>query len=113
VGYNTAVMILNDGFGELERHPADFVRGIFNRLGSGGTFGVGGHGNVVTVHSSIHADALQLIAVGGNHTTRVFADRGGRELLHHHDRDGQVAILRAWANQLGYDVVPQGGPKPR
>ena len=76
MGFNTAVLIVNDGLGQIQRHPRDFVRGICERTGCGGSFGVEDHAGIVTVTASAHADAAQLIAVGGNYSTKMFTGLG-------------------------------------
>lgn len=60
MGYNTTLMILNDGFGELEKHPEQFVKKVRDVMDFGGTIGVGNHGNVVEVMKTEHADVPRL-----------------------------------------------------
>lgn len=102
MGFNTSVTLLNDGMDGIEKHPAEFVKGIRARLQSGGTFGVVSHGGIVTVHPSDHADVTQLIAMGGNCSTKVFT---GRTTLSYHTEDGQVQLLQQWADALGYRII--------
>lgn len=66
MGYNTTVFILNDGFGELEKHPAAFVEGINRAMHEGGTVAVGNHLNCVEVMPTQHADVFRLYASQGN-----------------------------------------------
>lgn len=66
MGYNTTVFILNDGFGELQRHPEDFVKGINQRMMEGGSVAVGNHANCVTVMPTAHADVFRLYGSHGN-----------------------------------------------
>lgn len=109
MGYNTNVIILNDSFDQIEKHPDLFVRGIRENMNQrhgtkyerDGSFGIGNFGNVAQVMQTEHADVTQLIAVGGNFATKVLSQY---YLPSHHTREGQVEILRAWAHSLGYDL---------
>ncbi|WPH57729.1 hypothetical protein [Mycobacterium phage WXIN] len=106
MGYNTSLTILNDGFDQLEHYPDDFVEGIKRHMNRGGSFGVGNHCNVVDVQPTDHADATQLIAVGGNFSTKVHT---GWYVGSHHTEDGQIALLRQWADSLGYRIAKKPG----
>lgn len=102
MGFNTSITICNDGFGQIEKHPDEFVDQImlnYNRGGRG--LGVGNHAGIITVHASDHADATQLIAVGGNFSTKVHT---GFYVGSHHTTEGQVALLKQWADSLGYRI---------
>jgi hypothetical protein len=66
MGYNTTVFIINDGLGEIESHPEQFVEGINHHLNNGGTVAVGCHANCVEVMPSAHADIFRLYASRGN-----------------------------------------------
>jgi hypothetical protein len=105
VGYNTGILVLNDGWGEIERNPEQFVDRILKHMQTGGTFGVGHHGNPVQVLPSRHASVVQLIAMGGNYAT-VLDDRPFGTLAHHTE-EGQVRLLRYLADRLGYQIVPK------
>ncbi|MBB3752526.1 hypothetical protein FHT44_005038 [Mycolicibacterium sp. BK634] len=102
MGFNTSLMICNDGFDQLCTYPDEFVQGIARHLNRGGDFGVGNHCNVVRVEAADHADATQLIAVGGNFSTKVYT---GFYVGSHHTEEGQVALLRQWADSLGYRIA--------
>lgn len=102
MGYNTNLTILNDGFDQLIKHPAEFVDGIMANYYRGGDVGVGNHANVCNIQATDHADATQLIAVGGNFSTKVHTTW---YVPSHHKENGQVAILRSWADSLGYDII--------
>jgi len=66
MGYNTAILILNDGLDQLKKHPEDFVEGINQHMHRGGEFGVGCHANVVDVMRTEHADVFRLYGSHGN-----------------------------------------------
>lgn len=100
MGYNTSITICNDMLDQIRSHPDDFVEGITHYLNDGGGFGVGNYANGVTVHSANHADDTQLIAVGGNYSTKVFRGWGP-----HHTEEGQIFLLKQWADSLGYRLV--------
>lgn len=102
MGFNTAVMFCNDGFDQIQRYPDDFIEGISRNMNRGGEFGVGHHGNVAQVIETDHADAIQLIAVGGNHATKVHT---GFYVGDHHTEEGQLALLRQWADRMGYHLT--------
>lgn len=116
MGFNTVVLIRNDGFGQLEQHPGDFVRGI--QRGTASVMrptlahkvvdiAVGNHGNVAQVVSCDHADYVHLIAAGGNYATDLgrvyFPPQQG-----HHSEEGQVNLLKCLADKLGYRLVKKG-----
>jgi hypothetical protein len=121
LGYNTTVLIMNDVQDEIEKHPEQFYRNLQHaqsEVGFGsdkswraGTFGVGNAGNGFQVVSNRHADETSLIAVGGNLATELVAVYGPR--LHHSEPDGQVVLLKALADKLGYRVTKKGTPLPR
>lgn len=95
MGYNTAITICNDNLSDLEKRPEVFVRIIREGLIDGAReWGV-------TVHPSSHADDTQLIAVGGNFSTKVHTTCF---IPSHHLVDGQIALLESWARSLGYEV---------
>jgi len=102
MGFNTAILIINDGLGDIERNPQQFVNGITEHLHRGGSFAVGSHCNPVEVVPSEHADFTQLISVGGNMAVKVLSTYGA---LDHHTEDGQVKLLKKWADKLGYRIV--------
>jgi hypothetical protein len=106
MGYNTNLTILNDGLEYLESYPDEFVKQIRTHLHESGSFGVGNHANPVYAQSTMHADVSQIIIMGGNFSTRVFHS-ADPHLRSHHRPDVQLDILRAWANKLGYAVVPR------
>ena len=102
MGFNTAVVIRNDGLAEISTHAVEFVAAVQDRLMTGGEVAVGAHTNVATVHAADHADAVALIAVGGNYSTKVYS---GAYAGPHHTEDGAVALLRQWAESLGYRLT--------
>lgn len=99
MGFNTVVVIRNDGLAEIGTHAEEFVTEVQDRLTAGGEIAVGSHANVATVHPADHADAVVLIAVGGNYSTKVYT---GAYTGPHHTEDGAVVLLRQWAESLGY-----------
>ena len=85
MGFMTTINILNDGFDQIDKNPKEFIDVIkdgmngINRLNlreikNINTYGVGYHGNCVTVARSHHADeprmyiahqnSLQIIGLG-------------------------------------------------
>ncbi len=102
MGFNTAVVIRNDGLAEISTHAEEFVTAVQDRVTTGGEIAVGSHANAATVHPADHADAVVLIAVGGNYSTKVYT---GVYTGPHHTEDGAVALLRQWAESLGYRLT--------
>lgn len=97
MGYNTNITICNDHLGDYERNPERFTRVI-----CGGALKRDGDDQWgITVVPSEHADATQLVAAGGNFATKVFT---GWYCGSHHTEDGQVKLLRQWADSLGYRI---------
>jgi hypothetical protein len=102
MGFNTTVIIRNDGLAEIGKYAEEFVTAVQARVAAGGEIAVGTHANVATVHAADHADAVVLIAVGGNYSTKVYTGTYGGP---HHTEDGAVALLRQWAASLGYHLT--------
>lgn len=101
MGYNTNITICNDNLSDYERHPDRFIRVIRDGLLEGETsWGI-------TVQPSAHADDTQLIAVGGNCSTKVHTTY---YVPSHHTADGQLAILQSWAAALGYQISKKPNP---
>jgi hypothetical protein len=94
MGLNTAAIILNDHLHELQNAPdagAQIARAI--QLGHRGK----GWTNVgVTVLPSVHADAVQVVAIGGNAI---------RNLGYGHWRDDDEKLLRKLADDMGFRLV--------
>jgi hypothetical protein len=66
VGFNTVVLIRNDGLHDIESDPAAFVAGINKKLYDGGDFGVGSHCNPAQVIRTGHADEFRVLILNGN-----------------------------------------------
>lgn len=113
MGFNTALMVLNDGLHCLDDDP-DAGKRIYNmvleactgRRGEVFSTGLaimhngearGSHGGVVSCLSSLHADELQIIAVGGNRIQ--YLGYGGG-----YSADPET-MLRNLADQMGYRIV--------
>ena len=109
MGYNTTVVVMNDGLGYIENDP-DFGKKLARAISQmavtprGQTVDVsaGPHVNAATVIESHHADGTTVIAVGENY---------GRELTQYQIHTGRLvgeerdlAILKELADQLGYTL---------
>ena len=110
MGYNTTVLLLNDAMGEIEKDPAGWWREtkhqayLFHereRKECGQDYGLGNHANGFEIAQIAHADVTSVIAVGGNYSTLLLAEIG---LGYQHTEEGQVKILKALAEKLGYNV---------
>jgi len=112
MGYNTTVVFYNDEFGSIADDP-DFGKKLVKAMqeinlppkhrSNGGKYGVdvrcpnAGVGTVINTH---HADQTSVLAVSKNGadilSESVWPDGG--------DESRNVRILRALANQMGYDL---------
>jgi hypothetical protein len=97
MGFNTNITICNDNLSDYERNPERFARVICR----GALKPDGDDQWGITVVPAEHADATQLVAAGGNFATKVYT---GYYVGSHHTQDGQVALLKQWADSLGYRV---------
>lgn len=94
MGFNTAVLILNDALQEIETDPnfgkklAAAIREAAYRPNLPINVPVGNHANPVTVIETHHADQTALIAVGGNNATVFFTTFGYR----HGDKEMQFRL---------------------
>ena len=68
MGYNTAILILNDALGELENNPAEFCEKLITAISSfkETTISVGCHCNPVQVMQTQHADDFKVYTIQGN-----------------------------------------------
>lgn len=67
VGFNTTVLILNDGITNIKADADEFVNGIIECLMRGGDVRVGTFTNVARVLPSAHADIHRVYSSHGNH----------------------------------------------
>lgn len=108
MGFNTTVVILNDGMGVIKDHPQEFVDNLiqkmlgFGRLREGPlNVACGYHANVAQVVECHHASETAVVAVGGNCGTLMGMVGQSR----HCDTESQVSILKSLAKQMGYRLV--------
>lgn len=73
MGYLTTITIYNDGLDEIEKHPAEFAKivydacsGTLTRYGRAVQVGLGSHSNLITVQPPKHADNVQMYMHIGN-----------------------------------------------
>lgn len=66
MGFNTAVLILNDGAAEITQHSEEFVKKLLTQMMVGGEIGVGGFSNVAQVIRTAHADIHRVYSSHGN-----------------------------------------------
>jgi hypothetical protein len=92
----------NDCLGEAQADPKGFVEKLVGLISGAerGEFGFGCCANGFNIIHNAHADATGLIAVGGNHATKLLIERN----IPHHTEEGQVELLKALADKLGYSV---------
>ena len=104
MGYNTTVLILNDGFRAIERDPEAFVLGIGRYMNEGKSFGVGHHANCVQVMRTDHADTFRLYGSHGNlmielshwspETYKLASDPHSRDVVKRYIREAKDRIAR-------------------
>lgn len=106
MGFNSTVLVRNDALGCIEKDPefgkkiADAIHRLSHER-KGIDIGSGFNVNAATVVETHHASGTALVAVGGNHAT-VVTSVGD---VPHHEEEGQIKILQALAEQLGYRLV--------
>lgn len=111
MGYNTTVVILNDGLHDIRSDPKlgeniyDAVS-IVDMQKGGVTVPAGSHCNPIHIVESHHADGVSLVAVGGN-TAQVISPyiSPSRKMF---GENFSVEVLKELASQLGYRVVKKG-----
>lgn len=106
MGYNTAVLILNDAAHNLETDP-DVGRKLYKAMGEsqysenrerGVDFSIGNHCNGGLVLPAHHADDIQVLVVGRNYMRHL-----GK--VYHVDMEDPVAVTKQLADSLGYKLV--------
>ena len=109
MGFNTTVIVLNDGLSEIANDATfgqrlkDAVANTFVQRGNV-NIPAGCHANSAAVIETHHADHTVLVAIGGNTGVRLASiyDRGRPN-----DHDSQVRLLEAFADSLGYKIKPK------
>lgn len=123
MGYNTAVLILNDAIDMIAKDPK-FGERLYEAVNTayrgkqvdvpahsydadGNVRGI--HCNAATVVESHHADGTTIVAFGQNCATKL------DELYYitngHHSEDGKLDIVRQLADNLGYRLVKKATRK--
>ena len=107
MGYNSTIIVLNDGLGNIARDE-EFGKNISDAIGSLGhgnpdgiTVPSGNHCNPATVIETHHADETVVVAVGQNCAT-VLANLYGTP---HHKDEHKLGIIKEMAKRLGYRLV--------
>lgn len=108
MGYNTTVVVYNDAVGSIAEDPEfgkNLAKAICQMTGRDRHIDVpsGCHANAAMVVETHHADNTSLITVAGNLGIKHLEIHG----WNHHEAAGQERVLREWANQLGFDLVPK------
>lgn len=99
MGFNTAVLILNDHMHEMakDHHFGEKLAEAINRAGRERLYTSG-----FEVLPTQHADTMQIVAIGGNTMRRL-----GYSSCYADDEQ----ILRDLASDLGFKVVKKRAPK--
>lgn len=100
MGFNTAILMLNDALGDLRDDPDVGVK-LYDAVtrttrGQPVVVHLGCHGNAATVIPSQHASLNQVIVVGGNTIQRLATTSD--------DVDSPEKLMRFLAQSLGYTV---------
>lgn len=93
MGWNSAILVLNDRIHEIDKDPVAWWNKIKPVMTSAG------HGMERSdVFHVEHMDNCGVYIIGHNHASRI----GFCRVEGHHSKEGQVAALKAVAAQLGY-----------
>jgi len=108
VGFNSLVFMCNDAIGTIDRDPKGWWKRTWESLSSGSCargwtkeYGHGNHANGFRAVWNQHADVTGIIIVGQNMAQVAFQQYGN---VHFHQPEGQVYLLRMWADSLGYHL---------
>lgn len=111
MGFNTALVFCNDGLGELDRDPnagkkiAALIRGSWGlRRGESESGSIGNYANPISCLTSLHADEIQIVAVGGNRIQ--YLGYGGGYA------STPEAMLKELADQMGFRLVAKKKREP-
>lgn len=103
MGYNTAILILNDQLNELARDSnagKELAGAVLEASATGRTVWMPLTGGQVL--PSVHADLTQVVLIGGNRIRCVMSSFS----------DEEDEILREWAAERGYELRRKKGPSP-
>ena len=103
MGFNSSIMIMNDGLDQIEKNPEQFaeqVKKLICEGDPGQQVGVGNHANCLELISCHHADMTSVSAVGGNCSNIL-----GYSMFGHSTDAAKVEVLKDVARKLGYELV--------
>lgn len=103
MGFNSVLFVCNNSLAAIGKDPQGFAEEISARMGTFdmGRFSFNGSGGFSIPHVG-HSSETALVAVGGNHATKILAK--SYIPVGHHNSVGQIALLKALADKLGYEV---------
>ena len=104
MGYNTTMMIMNDGIGAIDRDLPNWWERVKNAIFTQNydeQQPASNHCNVSQVICCQHADLTQIVTVGGNYGDLLGLVLGWK----HHTKDDQLKIVKDLAEQMGYRLV--------
>lgn len=116
MGYNTTIVVLNDGLNQIEKDPqigkklADAITSLSTakylaekegRPFHGIDVSAGCHANAIQVVETHHADQTAIVAVGGNYGREVIPPA---YLFEGHQTHLQLCLLKRLASELGYTL---------
>lgn len=109
MGFNTAVLLLNDHIHSIRENPPQFAENLMRAIekhwsvkpGETVDFGVGNCCNGGTVFHQAHADNTGVYAIGGNYASKLLISPFGQ----HHTPEGQLILIREMAEKLEYRLT--------
>jgi hypothetical protein len=118
MGYNSAILILNDALSAIDADPSGFWEKARNeilgyrRSEKQNTFGHGGYANYFKVITSHHMNEARVFAIGGNDAVLMHETYDGSG-AHEKDPEFKLRLLREMARDLGYDLRKKPAKKKR
>lgn len=107
MGYNSILFIPNDQVDLASREPQKFTDRLIGAINMScvnpGPQSLEGQFYDFTIPYCAHADNVGLVAVGGNFAENVLQTHQGHSHTHHTE-EGQIELLKRWADKLGYTV---------
>lgn len=114
MGFNTAIVLLNDATGDIRGDSAlgeSLMAAIDATILSGPhrnhpvSVPAGNHGNAMAVLAPHHSSVTQVVAIGGNTIRPIAQVYSSWSVLTKDGEDPMVGLLRDVAGQYGYRLV--------
>ena len=107
MGMNSLLFVPNDNLCLVDKYPEEFAKALSGAINLScvqpkPTALVGAFGDFSIPYCS-HTDNVGIVAVGGNFAEPLLETYKGYSHIHH-TKEGQVELLKALAERLGYSV---------